>query len=131
LQEYAKVLLTKKFKNVFLPNLLGATRTNLNTAIHMVSRLANDETSGFHSFHPIYPGESYLDLLQRVDGVVQALLLNTGTNTKLKIEAHLNLLFPTDVLVVSHQAVLRCIMAYFKGSKPGGFTASFLPLSFL
>lgn len=26
-----------------------------------------------------YPhGESYLDLLQRVDGVVQALLLNTG-----------------------------------------------------
>lgn len=49
-----------------------------------------------------YPhGESYLDLLQRVDGVVQALLLNT------------------DVLVVSHQAVLRCIMAYFKGSKPG------------
>lgn len=49
-----------------------------------------------------YPhGESYLDLLQRVDGVVQALLLNTA------------------VLVVSHQAVLRCIMAYFKGSKPG------------
>lgn len=48
-----------------------------------------------------YPhGESYLDLLQRVDGVVQALLLNT------------------DVLVVSHQAVLRCIVAYFKGSKP-------------
>lgn len=48
-----------------------------------------------------YPhGESYLDLLQRVDGVVQALLLNTA------------------VLVVSHQAVLRCIMAYFKGSKP-------------
>lgn len=48
-----------------------------------------------------YPhGESYLDLLQRVDGVVQALLTNT------------------DVLVVSHQAVLRCIMAYFKGSKP-------------
>lgn len=26
-----------------------------------------------------------------------------------------------DVLVVSHQAVLRCIMAYFKGSKPGKF----------
>jgi 6-phosphofructo-2-kinase / fructose-2,6-biphosphatase 3 len=49
-----------------------------------------------------YPhGESYLDLLQRVDGVVQALLLNTA------------------VLVVSHQAVLRCILAYFKGSKPG------------
>lgn len=49
-----------------------------------------------------YPhGESYLDLLQRVDGVVQALLLNTA------------------VLLVSHQAVLRCIMAYFKGSKPG------------
>lgn len=49
-----------------------------------------------------YPhGESYLDLLQRVDGVVQALLLNT------------------EVLVVSHQAVLRCVMAYFKGSKPG------------
>jgi 6-phosphofructo-2-kinase / fructose-2,6-biphosphatase 3 len=49
-----------------------------------------------------YPhGESYLDLLQRVDGVVQALLLNTA------------------VLVVSHQAVLRCIMAYFKGSRPG------------
>lgn len=48
-----------------------------------------------------YPhGESYLDLLQRVDSVVQALLGNT------------------DVLVVSHQAVLRCIMAYFKGTKP-------------
>lgn len=48
-----------------------------------------------------YPhGESYLDLLQRVDSVVQALLANT------------------DVLVVSHQAVLRCIMAYFKGTKP-------------
>lgn len=49
-----------------------------------------------------YPhGESYLDLLQRVDSVVQALLTKT------------------EVLVVSHQAVLRCIMAYFKGSKPG------------
>ncbi|XP_058451427.1 6-phosphofructo-2-kinase/fructose-2,6-bisphosphatase-like isoform X2 [Malaya genurostris] len=48
-----------------------------------------------------YPhGESYLDLLQRVDNVVQALLANT------------------DVLVVSHQAVLRCVMAYFKGTKP-------------
>lgn len=48
-----------------------------------------------------YPhGESYLDLLQRVDSVVQALLANT------------------DVLVVSHQAVLRCIMAYFKGTRP-------------
>lgn len=45
--------------------------------------------------------EIFKDLLQRVDGVVQALLLNT------------------DVLVVSHQAVLRCIMAYFKGSRPG------------
>lgn len=52
-----------------------------------------------------YPhGESYLDLLQRVDCVVQALLGNT------------------DVLVVSHQAVLRCIMAYFKGTKPGKFS---------
>lgn len=49
-----------------------------------------------------YPhGESYLDLLQRVDSVVQALLTQT------------------EVLVVSHQAVLRCIMAYFKGSEPG------------
>lgn len=49
-----------------------------------------------------YPhGESYLDLLQRSDNVLQALL----TQTK--------------VLVVSHQAVLRCIMAYFKGSDPG------------
>lgn len=48
-----------------------------------------------------YPhGESYLDLLQRVDSVVQALLTQN------------------DVLVISHQAVLRCIMAYFKGSKP-------------
>lgn len=48
-----------------------------------------------------YPhGESYLDLLQRVDAVVQALLTNT------------------DVLVISHQAVLRCIMAYFKGTTP-------------
>lgn len=49
-----------------------------------------------------YPhGESYLDLLQRVDSVVQALLTKT------------------DVLVVSHQAVLRCVLAYFKGTKPG------------
>lgn len=49
-----------------------------------------------------YPhGESYLDLLQRVDSVVQALLTKT------------------EVLVVSHQAVLRCIMAYFMGSRPG------------
>lgn len=49
-----------------------------------------------------YPhGESYLDLLQRVDGVVQGLLTKT------------------EVLVVSHQAVLRCIMAYFMGSEPG------------
>lgn len=49
-----------------------------------------------------YPhGESYLDLLQRVDSVVQALLTKT------------------EVLVVSHQAVLRCIMAYFKGCTPG------------
>lgn len=49
-----------------------------------------------------YPhGESYLDLLQRVDSVVQALLTKT------------------EVLVVSHQAVLRCIMAYFMGSQPG------------
>lgn len=56
-----------------------------------------------------YPhGESYLDLLQRVDGVVQALLLNT------------------EVLVVSHQAVLRCILAYFKGSKPGEFKYCFI-----
>lgn len=48
-----------------------------------------------------YPhGESYLDLLQRVDSVVQGLLPKT------------------DVLVVSHQAVLRCIMAYFMGSTP-------------
>ncbi|XP_037037653.1 6-phosphofructo-2-kinase/fructose-2,6-bisphosphatase-like isoform X1 [Bradysia coprophila] len=48
-----------------------------------------------------YPhGESYLDLLQRVDSIVQALLPKT------------------DVLVVSHQAVLRCIMAYFMGSTP-------------
>lgn len=49
-----------------------------------------------------YPhGESYLDLLQRVDSVVLALLTSS------------------DVLVVSHQAVLRCVMAYFKGTKPG------------
>lgn len=51
-----------------------------------------------------YPhGESYLDLLQRVDTVVQALLTQS------------------EVLVVSHQAVLRCIMAYFKGVDPGMF----------
>lgn len=51
-----------------------------------------------------YPhGESYLDLLQRVDCVVQAILLQS------------------DALVISHQAVLRCIMAYFKGSKPGKY----------
>lgn len=76
-----------------------------------------------------YPhGESYLDLLQRVDGVVQALLTNT------------------EVLVVSHQAgeilqenlllwlkwlniyvflVLRCIVAYFNGSSPGNSTETF------
>ncbi|XP_055375535.1 6-phosphofructo-2-kinase/fructose-2,6-bisphosphatase-like isoform X2 [Condylostylus longicornis] len=48
-----------------------------------------------------YPhGESYLDLLQRIDSVIQALLTKT------------------QVLVVSHQAVLRCIMAYFHGTKP-------------
>lgn len=52
-----------------------------------------------------YPhGESYLDLLQRVDTVVQALLTQS------------------EVLVVSHQAVLRCIMAYFKGVDPGMFS---------
>lgn len=60
-----------------------------------------------------YPhGESYLDLLQRVDGVVQALLLNT------------------EVLVVSHQAVLRCIVAYFKGSKPGNVHTRLYPLPY-
>lgn len=49
-----------------------------------------------------YPhGESYLDLLQRVDSVVQGLLTMS------------------EVLVVSHQAVLRCIMAFFKGSRQG------------
>lgn len=49
-----------------------------------------------------YPhGESYIDLLQRVEDVVQALLTTTET------------------LVVSHQAVLRCIMAYFTGTKQG------------
>lgn len=48
-----------------------------------------------------YPhGESYLDLLQRVDNVVQGLMT------------------ASEVLVVSHQAVLRCIMAYFTGSAP-------------
>ncbi|XP_055714090.1 6-phosphofructo-2-kinase/fructose-2,6-bisphosphatase-like isoform X2 [Phlebotomus papatasi] len=48
-----------------------------------------------------YPhGESYLDLLQRVDNVVQGLMT------------------ASEVLVVSHQAVLRCIMAYFMGTKP-------------
>ncbi|XP_055836460.1 6-phosphofructo-2-kinase/fructose-2,6-bisphosphatase-like isoform X1 [Episyrphus balteatus] len=48
-----------------------------------------------------YPhGESYLDLLQRVDSVIQGLLTKT------------------QVLVVSHQAVLRCVMAYFNGTKP-------------
>ncbi|GAB0091336.1 6-phosphofructo-2-kinase [Sergentomyia squamirostris] len=48
-----------------------------------------------------YPhGESYLDLLQRVDNVVQGLMTTS------------------EVLVVSHQAVLRCIMAYFMGTTP-------------
>lgn len=51
-----------------------------------------------------YPhGESYLDLLQRVDSVVQGLFTMT------------------EVLLVSHQAVLRCIMAFFHGTKPGEF----------
>lgn len=46
-----------------------------------------------------YPhGESYLDLLQRVDNVIQALLTQQR------------------VLVVSHQAVLRCVVAYFTGT---------------
>lgn len=59
-----------------------------------------------------YPhGESYLDLLQRVDNVVQALL----TQSK--------------VLVISHQAVLRCIMAYFMGSGPGLWRNSILTMS--
>lgn len=58
-----------------------------------------------------YPhGESYLDLLQRVDSVIQALLTKT------------------DVLVVSHQAVLRCIMAYFTGSKPESIPYINVPL---
>lgn len=58
-----------------------------------------------------YPnGESYLDLLQRVDGVVQTLLLNT------------------DVLVVSHQAVLRCILSYFKGTPIGRIPYINVPL---
>lgn len=58
-----------------------------------------------------YPhGESYLDLLQRVDSVVQALLTKT------------------EVLVVSHQAVLRCIMAYFMGSQPGTVHNCDLPI---
>ena len=49
-----------------------------------------------------YPhGESYLDLLQRVDSVVQGLFTMS------------------HVLLVSHQAVLRCIMAFFHGTKPG------------
>lgn len=49
-----------------------------------------------------YPhGESYIDLLQRVDSVVQGLLTTS------------------EVLLVSHQAVLRCIMAFFHGTKPG------------
>lgn len=49
-----------------------------------------------------YPhGESYLDLLQRVDSVVQGLFTMS------------------EVLLVSHQAVLRCIMAFFHGTKPG------------
>ncbi|XP_059619083.1 6-phosphofructo-2-kinase/fructose-2,6-bisphosphatase-like isoform X2 [Phlebotomus argentipes] len=48
-----------------------------------------------------YPhGESYLDLLQRVDNVIQGLIT------------------ASEVLVVSHQAVLRCIMAYFMGTTP-------------
>lgn len=60
-----------------------------------------------------YPhGESYLDLLQRVDNVVQALL----TQSK--------------VLVVSHQAVLRCIMAYFNGSEPGLYDMHILLTNF-
>lgn len=49
-----------------------------------------------------YPhGESYLDLLQRVDSVIQGLFTMS------------------EVLLVSHQAVLRCIMAFFHGTKPG------------
>lgn len=64
-----------------------------------------------------YPhGESYLDLLQRTEDVVLALLTTTET------------------LVVSHQAVLRCIMAYFTATKPGKVPQSLLvqdPLGFL
>lgn len=56
-----------------------------------------------------YPhGESYLDLLQRTEDVVLALLTTTET------------------LVVSHQAVLRCIMAYFTATKPGKIFLLFL-----
>uniref|UniRef100_A0A336LXF7 CSON007212 protein n=1 Tax=Culicoides sonorensis TaxID=179676 RepID=A0A336LXF7_CULSO len=58
-----------------------------------------------------YPhGESYLDLLQRTEDVVQALLTTTET------------------LIVSHQAVLRCIMAYFTGTKPGDIPYINVPL---
>lgn len=52
-----------------------------------------------------YPhGESYLDLLQRVESVVQGLLTMS------------------EVLVVSHQAVLRCTMAFFQGANQGNFS---------
>lgn len=48
--------------------------------------------------------------MQRIDSVVQALLTKT------------------DVLVVSHQAVLRCIMAYFTGSQPESIPYINVPL---
>ncbi|XP_063698393.1 6-phosphofructo-2-kinase/fructose-2,6-bisphosphatase-like [Culicoides brevitarsis] len=58
-----------------------------------------------------YPhGESYLDLLQRTEDVVLALLTTTET------------------LVVSHQAVLRCIMAYFTATKPDDIPYINVPL---
>lgn len=94
---------TKKFTNVFLKSLRGATRTNCKNFLMLQFKFAKII---FHFlFSSIrkyrYPhGESYLDLLQRVESVIQALLPKT------------------DILVVSHQAVLRCIMAYFMGSKP-------------
>lgn len=82
LQAYVKVLLTRKFRNASPQNLLGATKTNLSIAILMVSSRPFESFSIYSfMFVRYYPGESYLDLLQRVDGVVQALLLNTGTKT--------------------------------------------------
>ena len=54
--------------------------------------------------HYRYPwGESYIDLMARLDPVL------------MQLESEDN------VLVISHQAILRCVLGYFLNKKPGKY----------